>query len=297
MRAEQETQTLFCIVNPGSGSDQINLTDVITSHFEDSNYQLHFLELDRQFEKEWIREEIERAGATRVIAAGGDGTVKLVAECLTGSDLPLAILPAGSANGMAAELSIPIDADQALKIAVEGVPTWVHAVSVNGEFCIHLADLGFNAFLVKKFDSLSQRGMLGYAKAACHALWNHRKMEVELRMEDGTKTSEAAMVVIANGTMYGTGVKINPNGKLTDDRFEVVLVKSYSLMEVLKMRFTQRGFNPQKVEFFQTQELRIRSKHRAHLQVDGEYQGKVNELTAHILPAAIRLVLPQGVSV
>lgn len=294
---DQDQKSLFCIVNQGSGSDEINLTQAIREFFKESGYHLHFLELTRKFDKDWIREEIQRSGAERVIAAGGDGTVKLAAECLTGTDIPLAILPAGSANGMATELQIPAGVDEALQLAIGGVPTKVHAVLVNGEFCIHLADLGFNAFLVKKFDSLSHRGMLGYAKAAWHALWNHRKMEVTLKMEEGTVTSQAAMVVIANGTMYGTGVKINPVGELTDDLFEVVLVKEYSLAEVLKMRFSRRGFNPKKVEFFQTRELRIRSKHPAHLQVDGEYQGKVQTLEAKLIPAAIQLVRPPDGSV
>src|SRR3546814_10313677 len=103
-------------------------------------------------------------------------------------------------------------------------------------------------------------------------------MQVELEIDGRKIESEAAMVVVANGTMYGTGVRINPVGTLTDDLFEVVLVKEYSLLEVLKMRFTQTGFNPEKVEFFQTRQLRVRSRHPVHLQVDGEYQGKVKAL-------------------
>ena len=294
MRVDKERLSFFCIVNKGSGSEGTDLVGMIEEYFKDGRHQLHLFELDRNYAPAEISEKIKRSGAGRVIAAGGDGTVKLAAECLLESKLPLAILPAGSANGMARDLGIPEDINAALDIAVTGVPTLVHAVSVNGELCIHLADLGFNAFLVKTFDSLSHRGMLGYAKAGLHALWNHRKMDVELIMAEGRVTSEAAMVVIANATMYGTGVKVNPLGKLTDDLFEVVLVKEYSLMEVLKMRFTHKGFNPKKVEFFQTQQLNIRSKHKAHLQVDGEYLGKVKSLEAQILPSAIQLILPPG---
>lgn len=292
MRAKEQQPSLFCIVNRGSGDERNDLPAIINDYFNERGCTLHLFELDRVRTIAEIREKIERSGAGRVIAAGGDGTVKLAAECLLGSEIPLAILPAGSANGMARDLGIPEDIPAALEIALTGVPTLVHAVSVNGEFCVHLADLGFNAFLVKTFDSLSHRGMLGYAKAALHALWNHRKMVVELDMHGENVISRAAMVVIANGTMYGTGVKVNPIGKLTDDLFEVVLVKEYSLIEVLKMRFTHKGFNPKKVEFFQTRQLRVNSKHRIHLQVDGEYQGKVRTLKAELLPSAIRLLLP-----
>ncbi|QEC54178.1 YegS/Rv2252/BmrU family lipid kinase [Anseongella ginsenosidimutans] len=286
------------IVNPGSGGNEADVTSAIKDHFRGSPHEIHIYELKKDSPpgeiKEDIKAAISRSGASRVIAAGGDGTVKLVAECLLKSKEALGILPTGSANGMAKELGIPLEIPAALEIAVSGVPCWVHAVSVNGELCIHLADLGFNAFLVKKFDSLTHRGMWGYARAAWHALWFHRKMKVELDMSREKVVSEAAMVVIANGTMYGTGVKINPVGKLSDDLFEVVLVKKYSLLEVLKMRFTHTGFNPKKVEFFQTSRLHVRSRHRVHLQVDGEYLGKVKALEARILPSAIRLILPPG---
>lgn len=280
------------IINPGSGKDDQDLKSLIENYFSDKEYDIHIYELKKDCKIAEIEQEIERVKADRIIAAGGDGTLKLVAECLMKSKKPLGIIPAGSANGMAKELGIPTDPEAALDIAVNGVPTLIHAIRINDEFCMHLADLGFNAYIVKKFDALSHRGMLGYAKAAWHALWNHRKMEVELDLGKERVRSAAAMVVVANATMYGTGVKINPIGRLDDDLFEVVLVKTYSVLEVLKMRFTRKGFNPKKVEFFQTRSLKINSRHKAHFQVDGEYMGKVTEVRAEILPGAVRMILP-----
>jgi len=100
------------------------------------------------------------------------------------------------------------------------------------------------------------------------------------------------MVVIANATSYGTGVKINPEGDLTDDLFEVILVKKYTVMEILKVRFTELPFNPEKIELFHTKDLSIKTKHKVHFQVDGEYLGKVNRVEARILPAAITIITP-----
>ncbi|WP_449435874.1 diacylglycerol/lipid kinase family protein [Pedobacter steynii] len=133
--------------------------------------------------------------------------------------------------------------------------------------------------------------MWGYTKAAWKALWSHHKMEVLIKVKDKTIRSEAAMVVIANATMYGTGVKINPNGKLDDDFFEVILVKEYSVMEILKLRFTNMALNPKNIESFQTTSLNIKTKHKAHFQVDGEYMGKVSRIEASIIPAAINIIV------
>lgn len=291
MKENTSNIKLLFIINPGSGSGEINFGEIITAYFSDDPYrfQLHELTADCSIEK--LKDIIKKSNADRIIAVGGDGTLKMVAECLLETDTPIGIIPAGSANGMAKELGIPLDIEQALDVAVNGGPKKIHAVIVNGELCIHLADIGFNAYIVKKFDDLPQRGMLGYAKAAWKALWNHHKMEVEFKIKGEVIRSEAAMVVIANATMYGTGVKINPVGQLDDDLFEVILVKTYSVMEILKIWFTNLPFNPKKIETFQTSGLKIKTRHKAHFQVDGEYIGRVNSINARIITAAINIIV------
>ncbi|NRF41660.1 diacylglycerol kinase family protein [Pedobacter foliorum] len=282
---------LLFIVNPGSGNGEINFGDVISAYFEalEHTAEIYELTLDCSFDK--LKVIITNSNADRVIAVGGDGTIKLVAECLLQTETPMGIIPAGSANGMARELGIPTTIKESLDVAVNGQPKKIHAITVNNELCIHLADIGFNAYIVKKFNDLPQRGMWGYTKAAWKALWSHHKMEVLIRVKDKIIHSEAAMVVIANATMYGTGVKINPDGKLDDDFFEVILVKEYSVMEILKLRFTNMALNPKNIEAFQITSLDIQTKHKAHFQVDGEYMGKVNRIEANIIPAAINVIV------
>ncbi|WP_443944995.1 diacylglycerol/lipid kinase family protein [Pedobacter sp. AW1-32] len=281
---------LLFIVNPGSGNHDLDLNTLIVSFLKDKNADYEIYELPKDCHLEEIKSKISEVKPDRVIAAGGDGTLKLVAECTLNTDLPIGILPAGSANGMAKELGIPTDIDAALEVVLSGTPKKIHAIKLNNELCIHLSDLGFNAFLVKKFDSLPERGMLAYAKATWHALWNHKKMQVELNIEGKKVNSAAAMVAIANATMYGTGLKINPDGKLNDDLFEIVLVKDYSYLEILKIWFTKLPFNPKKIEVFQTKRVSIKSKHKAHFQVDGEYIGKINTVEASILTDAITII-------
>jgi diacylglycerol kinase (ATP) len=283
---------LLFIINPGSGSHDINLKEVISAHFDAKKTEVDLFELPKDCSLDKIKAKIKASKADRVVAVGGDGTLKLVAECLLNTETPIGIIPAGSANGMAKELGIPTDIEQALALLEEGRLQKIHAVKLNDEICIHLSDLGFNAYLVKKFDTLPERGMWGYAKATWHALWNHRRMEVQLKLKDETITSKAAMVAIANATMYGSGLKINPDGKLDDELFEVILVKDYSYLEILKIWITKLPFNPKKIEVFQTAEVKISSKHQAHFQVDGEYIGRVNTVEASILPAAITVILP-----
>lgn len=100
------------------------------------------------------------------------------------------------------------------------------------------------------------------------------------------------MIVIANATRYGSGALINPMGDLGDELFEVIVVKKVSFSEITKMMITHQAYDPAKTEVYQTQSLTMRSRVKAHFQVDGEYLGKVNQVTASLLPAALSIILP-----
>lgn len=287
-----KTKKLLFIINPGSGHGTQNFAETITSFFKDRKEQAELYQLPENCAIKELKDTIKNANADRVVAVGGDGTLKLVAECLLGSDTPIGIVPAGSANGMAKELGIPMEITEALALTASGQAKQIHATLINDELCIHLADIGFNAYLVKKFDELPERGMLTYAKALWHALWNHRRMDVEFSIGPKTIRQKAAMVVIANATKYGTGLQINPDGKLDDELFEVILVKKHDVMEILKIWISKLPFNPKKIESFQTKKLHISTKHKVHFQVDGEYLGKIKTLQAKIIPQAITVVVP-----
>lgn len=293
MDAASSGLKFLIIINKGAGSGAVDYKEVISDYFSDIAHDYELYELPDNIEESALKKKIETAAPDRIIAVGGDGTLKLVAQCQLKSNIPIGIIPGGSANGMAKELGIPLDPREALDTAVNGKPKKIHVVMVNNELCIHLSDIGFNAYVIKKFDSLPDRGMWAYAKAAWQAIWHHHKMEVSFFIEGEEICSEAAMVVIANATMYGTGVKINPEGKLDDDVFEIILVKKYSILEIMKLKFTNLAFNPENIELFKTQKLTIKSKHKAHFQVDGEYMGKVNIIKAYIVSEAIEVIVSE----
>ncbi len=292
MTYKNHKQRLLFVVNQGSGNKDESLSQLIINHFSKSEIAIELFELPRKCTVEQVKKAIDKSKADKVIAVGGDGTLKLVAECLLNTQTPIGIIPAGSANGMAKELGIPLNIEEALELVITGHTQKIHATLVNNELCIHLSDIGFNAYLVKKFDELPTRGMLTYAKSAWHAFWNHRKMEVQFKINNRNIKTDAAMVVIANATKYGTGLKINPNGKLNDNVFEIILIKEYAVMEILKIWISKLPWNPKKIERFQASAVQITTKHKVHFQVDGEYLGKTNKVEAKLLPNAISVIMP-----
>ncbi len=291
----QKTPSLkfLFIVNAKSGTSDKDYNQIIREHFANSPHQAEVYQLSEDCKKEEIDQKITNRKPDKVVAIGGDGTIKLVAESCMKKRLPLGIVPGGSANGMAKELGIPEDVKKALDIAVNGKCKKIHLLHVNNELCIHLSDIGFNAFIIKKFDSLETRGMWGYAKAAWQVLREHSQMDVEIKVNGKLEKKCAAMIVLANATKYGTGALINPNGSLEDELFEIIVMKKLALKELFKMMITHQSYDPKKTEVYQANEVRIVSKRKAHFQVDGEYLGKVSEVKANLAPAALEVIVPE----
>jgi len=282
---------LYFIINPGSGNQQTNYEEVIKTFFLNTPHTIHIYTLKANCTVDTIKNDIAKYRPDRVIAVGGDGTVKLAAECILGSNIALAIVPAGSANGMAKEINLKSNIKSALLLAVNGTPKAIHVLMINNEISLHLADIGINARIVKKFQSLNGRGMLGYAKATWRAFKRHKKMHVALHINGKTILKKAEMVVLANGTTYGTGVKINNIGSLFDHQFEVIIVKWFSLIELIKMCFSFRMlFNPFKTEIIQTDEITLDTKESTFFQIDGESRGKVKHIKAKLIPQALYLI-------
>lgn len=286
--------TILFVINPVSGGKvKHNWEASIRTYFHNEPHSICFYILTGKGDRISIQHHLDRILPDRVVAVGGDGTVKLLADLLKETQIPLGVLPAGSANGMAKELKIPLQINEALNVVTRGVCKKIDMIKINEEeVCIHLSDLGLNALLVKNFETSKKRGMWGYSKAIFKVLWKKPLMHVTIQTDKEQLKRKAFMVVIANAQTYGTGAIINPKGKLDDGLFEIVVVRKLNFIELLKMLITHKPFHPNRIEVLQTKTLEIRCRRRAYFQVDGEYLGKTTSVTARILPRILHIMLP-----
>ena len=102
------------------------------------------------------------------------------------------------------------------------------------------------------------------------------------------------MVVLANARKYGTGGNINPDGNISDGKFEVVVLRKINLIEIVKALLTDKSFHPNRIEVFSTTKVQVSTLRRVHFQVDGEYRGKIKAITAEIVPNALNVILPKS---
>lgn len=292
MQQSDPLKMLF-VINPISGGKiKQNLTTTITNYCKPLNHIVEFYLLDGKNDIPSLDHWIKKLQPDRVVAVGGDGTVTMVAKHLLGLPTCLGILPAGSANGMAKELQIPDNIDEALDIVFNGTTRSMDVININDQICLHLSDIGMNAQLIKYFDEGNWRGKIGYIKVAMKVLWKKQNMQVIMETKDVEIKRNAFMVVLANASKYGFGAVINPDGDLYDGFFEVIFIRKVALGEFLKMWFRPQLFDPKKIEIFHARSLSIETLKKVHFQVDGEYLGKVNKIKATIMPGKLNVLIP-----
>ncbi|MDB5208305.1 MAG: diacylglycerol kinase family lipid kinase [Flavisolibacter sp.] len=289
---------ILFVVNPiAGGKEKKDWQTAIHEFFADSPYQVEFFIQTGGNDKPAIQQLIDSFCPDKVVAMGGDGTVKMVAEIVKETTMSLGIIPAGSANGLAKELGIPADVIEALKIIVEGEEQTLDAIRINEEhLSFHLSDIGLNALLVKYFEDSDSRGMWGYGRSLFKMLLNKKKMRVTIKTDTETIKRKAYMVALANAEKYGTGAVINPNGDVMDGVFEIVVVRKINVVHIFKSVMAHKTFDPQKIEVFQTKNVELTFQQKAHFQIDGEYMGKIATLKARILPKIVRVMLPKAIS-
>ena len=226
----------------------------------------------------------------RVIAAGGDGTIKLATEAIRDHNIPLGIIPAGSANGLALNLKLPTTLQAQLEVALGNNAQSLDVLDINGEVCLHLADLGINAELIQNYEASSVRGKFGYLLQSIPTLIKSKyPFDFEIETENRSLRKQGILLAFANFNKYGTGANINPKGKPDDGIFEIVVFKNFDIIEILKTLRNEEDLDPDFAEIIPAKKARIYCKNPVAFQVDGEYLGELQEINVKIIPQKLRV--------
>jgi diacylglycerol kinase (ATP) len=226
----------------------------------------------------------ELAAAARerlVVAAGGDGTVNEVINGLT-PGATLGILPLGTANVLARELGLPLDAEGACRRIVEGGETRV-------DLGVAIDEAGNERRFACMAGVRYLRG-LAFQVMAFRVLFSNRFPPV--RISAGDKVHVARFAIVANGHYYGGDYRVTGPGLLTSGKLETVLVEKVGYLlrpDVFWGIIFRRPLN-RSMESFKTTEVHADSAgDHVPIQVDGELWGEL-PMSFRVEPAALKVV-------
>ena len=246
------------------------------------------------------REHIER-GADLIVAAGGDGTINEVAEGMVHSKVPLAILPAGTANVLAMELKLGDDLERVASNIDQFEPRRIsvgHLTCDGGRTSRHfllMAGIGLDARIVYNL-SAPLKNVLGKGAywVASWSLLGRSLDEFEVKIEGEVRRCSFALVSKVRN--YGGDLEIARDTSLLDDRFEVVLFEGRSSLRYVKY-FAGVAFNRlngmKGVTVLRARKVCLSpvADARVYMQIDGEYAGRLPG-SVEIVEDALTVLIP-----
>jgi len=306
------------IVNPNSQGGKLGkrwpeLADVLQRQFPFDDVHTerpgHATEL--------VREAL-KAGAERIVAIGGDGTVNEVVNGFFEDGKPFAphasfaLIPFGTGGDFRRTLAMPIETADAAKVIAANHTQAIDVgrldfVATNGQkttrMFANIASFGVSGVVDRLVNESGKKlGRLSFALATARATWSYKNQRVQLTFDGDTHGRiEATIntVAVANGKFFGGAMKVAPNAELDDGQFDVIAMGDFGFADLVKSgrrlyQGTHLGMakvSSRRAKLVEAEPVDPSAV--VELDVDGEPLGRL-PARFELLPGALKVVVPEG---
>ena len=238
-------------------------------------------------------------GAELIVAWGGDGMVQRCVDVLAGSEVPLAIIPAGTANLFATNLGIPSDIEGAVAVGLHGARRRVDLGRFNGERFAVMAGAGFDAAMIRDAGEGGLKERLGRVAYVWTGSENLRSKPFRAAIEvDGANwyKGKASCILFGNvGKLVG-GVEAFEDARPDDGKLELGIVTAEGLLEWGRM-IARAAVGPvDKSPLAQTTKARsvkVKLNRKVLYELDGGDRTKVKTFKVKVEPGAVTVCVPK----
>ena len=231
-----------------------------------------------------------------VVAAGGDGSIRLVGRQLLDTRTALGILPLGSVMNIPRMLGLPRDLEEAARILGAGHRRQIDVGQAGERTFFEAGSVGLHAAISRDIEKVDE-GDYGAIVRSIVATFRYRPSRMTIELDDGrTIETRALLVAVANGPFMGAGFTVAPDALVDDGLFDVRLFLHYSKRELILhfagIAFGRRAYLPH-TRTERTARVRIDSRRPLPARADGEDLG-TTPVTFEVRPRALWVVAPDG---
>ncbi|WP_233576428.1 diacylglycerol/lipid kinase family protein [Saccharopolyspora rhizosphaerae] len=247
-------------------------------------------------------ETVESAAASGhdlIIVGGGDGSVSSVVDCLAHRDVPLGLLPLGTANDFARTMHIPEDLDGACRTLRDA-----HIVDVDLGLCgdnyyVNRASVGIGAEVAQAMSPRLKRflGPLAYPVGTAKAFLKHRPFAAKLHFPDGDhedrEYDKLLQVSVANGRYFGGGQVAASDSGIDDNALDITVLRQGSIRQLAGVvRGLKTGEPNDQIEQFRTRAVEVGTDEPQPINIDGEVVSSTPQ-TFEVARNALHVVTPR----
>lgn len=294
-------KNVIFIYNPSSGEIDIGLQlDHIITLYQKAGYLITPLRISRELGFKPIPDLVRGLPVLdHILIAGGDGTVNRFVNFLlnNGIDIPIAILPAGTANDFASMLGMPHSINSSIKAILTGKIKKVDVGKVDDKYFVNILSCGLFTDISQKTPTVLKNtfGKVAYYFGSIGELPNFRKMQIEVKSDELSYSGQCLLFMIFNGRTAGT-LQFAQLSSATDGVLDVLIIKGENIANTIHtlfhLLFQRKGNYPDDIVYFQTNKLTVTAKDNTlTTDIDGEPGGSF-PLNIECLHEAISVIVP-----
>lgn len=291
---------VFVVQNPVAGVHSANrVENLLRSRLDDLGWDYELYQTKKGDSVVDITARAREEGFEMFIAAGGDGTVSAVASALVGSDLPLFILPAGTGNGLARDLNLPLRLENSInaigkKHDIQGID----AMQIGERYFLLNLSVGLTPAALKLTDRKEKRrlGRLAYILAGLRALVGIQPVNFKLTIDGEGYHFRASELILFNSVTLGNPGRFLELGIENDDgKLELFIFQSRTILDYLRVFWNflirRPQTDPDLIRFSVHHSLRLEAVQALEVQADGDLIG-YTPVEVTVLQRTIKIVVP-----
>lgn len=286
------------IINPISGDGKHNLSrTVLEKYFSEKEYKIAVDYSNHKHHAIMLTNNAVAKSPDYIVACGGDGTINEVASCLVNTKIKLGMIPIGSGNGLASNLKIPKQLEDATQVIKNGKTQFIDIGKVNQHYFFSNLGIGIDALIIKKYDSYKKRTLTAYIKASLQASLKYKPIKAILSFNNQIINSNAFMLFVSNSNEMGYGMSLTPNASLIDGKLNLVLIPKISLIDQIKLGLhviskKSEVFKMAQHSLIENIAIELPEKIFIDIQLDGEYYNlKTNKINVSVIKNGLEIVV------
>lgn len=234
-------------------------------------------------------------GTDVVVACGGDGTLNEVVNGLDGRDIPLGVVPLGTANDFARQTGIPDDADHAMDVILRRNPVRIDTASMNGRRFLNVSTggVGAEATAETPADFKASFGPLAYAITAIRKLAGDQTRHARFTSAGFDLDVDFMAFAVGSARVTGGGTMMTPDASVTDGLLDLCVIETMSRRDFARLAMdVRRGEHVglPGVHYAQLPWLKVIGSENLNVNVDGEaleapvcdYRARRADLLVHV---------------
>lgn len=281
-------------MNPLSGtSDKKDIPYLIEELLDKDQFDYSIRETEYAGHAYEIAKESKEQGIDIVVAVGGDGTVNEVGRALVHSNTALGIIPAGSGNGLARHLLIPMKIKGAIQVLNDCEITDLDYGIINEHPFFCTCGVGFDAFISEKFAEAGKRGPITYLENILKEGLKYEPETYEIEAENGTIKKKAFLISCANASQYGNNAYIAPQASMSDGMIDVIIMEPFDALEASQISiemFNKTLNKNNKIKTFRSKEIKIYRKAPGVIHYDGDPVETGKEIVVTLKEKGIKIL-------